>query len=62
MAVALAYLARPVVQTLAPEIALAYPWASLVRLVLVTLAIVALASLLPAYYIGRVEPAAVFKE
>lgn len=62
LAVALAYLARPLVQVLVPEVPLAYPASGLVRLGLASLAIAALASLSPAYRISRVEPAMVFKE
>lgn len=62
VAVAVAHLARPVVEALVPEIALVYPTGSLVKLAAASVGIAFLASLLPAYRIARVEPAAVFKE
>jgi len=62
VATALAYLTSPMLKVLVPEIPLVYSMASLIRLVLIAIAIAALASLLPAYRVARVEPAIVFKE
>ncbi|MBF8266558.1 MAG: hypothetical protein HW388_66 [Dehalococcoidia bacterium] len=61
-AVAVAYLARALIPALAPEIALDYPVGSLLRVSVVAVGIAALAALLPAYRIARVEPGVVFKE
>ncbi|MBI2854827.1 MAG: FtsX-like permease family protein [Chloroflexi bacterium] len=62
LAIAVAYLFRPLVNAFVPEVPLVYPAASLVKLGLSALGIAFLASLLPAYRISRVEPAVVFKE
>jgi ABC-type antimicrobial peptide transport system permease subunit len=61
IAIALAYLAQIVIPAIAPEIALAYPLGSIIKLVLASLIIAAIAALLPAYRITRVEPGIVFK-
>lgn len=61
-AVGLALLAQPLVHTLAPEVPLAFPLASVVRVGAMALGIAALASLLPAYRIARVEPGVAFKD
>lgn len=62
LALALAYAARPVVQLLVPETPLVYRTAGLARLAAYSVGIAALASLVPAWRIGRVEPMVVFKE
>ncbi len=61
IAIALAYLAQIVIPAIAPEIALAYPVGSIIKLGLASLIIALIAALLPAYRITRVEPGIVFK-
>ncbi len=62
IAAAVAYLTRPLLGAAVPEVSLQYQAGSLARLSVISAGIAALASLLPAYRIARVEPAVAFKE
>lgn len=61
-AILLAYLLRPLLGAVVPEVPLVYPGESLAKLALVALGVAFIASLLPAYRISRVQPAMVFRE
>jgi putative ABC transport system permease protein len=57
----LAYVLRPVIQGLVPEVALVFPPASVVRLALATLVVATSASLVPVRRIGSLDPGMVFR-
>ncbi|MBI2859814.1 MAG: FtsX-like permease family protein [Chloroflexi bacterium] len=62
VALALAYLAKPLTDAFVPEVPLSYPLASMAKIVVVAFGIAVVASLLPGYRVSKVEPAIVFKE
>ncbi|MGE5482305.1 MAG: ABC transporter permease [Bacteroidota bacterium] len=62
LATAVAFLLRPLMQSVVPEAPLVYPAKTLGRLTASALSIAALASFLPACRIVRVQPAQIFKE
>jgi putative ABC transport system permease protein len=61
-AVAVAFGVRPIAGAALPEVALLYSAGSIVRLALTAAGIAALASVLPAWRVSRIEPGAVFRE
>ncbi len=62
IAIGLAFVAKPLVAAFVPEVPLAYPPESLLRIGVIGLGIAALAAALPAYRVSRVDPAVVFRE
>jgi putative ABC transport system permease protein len=62
LALAVAYALVPLLSLVVPEVPLRYPVASLATWAGLMVVVAFLSALLPAYRIGRVEPAVVFKE
>lgn len=61
-AVAGSYAVKPLIEYLVPEVPLAYAVGSLVRVSIIGLSVAALAALIPAFRMARVEPMVVSKE
>lgn len=62
VAIILAFMLRPIVEHLVPEVALLYPWPGFVRIVIATAAIALVASFVPARRLARLDPAIAFRD